>query len=330
MKQHYHSNAKTNSHMRFSIQKSTLSNQALALQYGISIQTVCKWRQRDFVSDLSCRPHKIHYALNDLAKELIRIVRILTWMPLDDLVDTIQSAIPNATRSTVWRTLKHFGINTVPTEKKEAAKKFKDYQPGFLHMDVTYLPRIEGYQRFYLFVAIDRATRVMYYKVYTNRSADSANDFLKACIDFFPFKITHILTDNGNEFTNRFSQGRKEPTGNHRFDKLCKKLKIKHRLIEPFSPQTNGMVERVNGIIKEATVKVNTYETLEQMKIDLNRFLLYYLFNRRHGSLKKELGVRTPYEALQKWYNLEPKLFQTHPEKFKAYTFALLEQRGET
>jgi transposase InsO family protein len=93
-----------------------------------------------------------------------------------------------------------------------------------------------------------------------------------------------------------FSQGRTEPTGNHRFKKLCKKYDIEHRLIEPFSPQTNGMVERANGTIKEATVKVNTYHSLKEMETDLNHFLLYYLFN----SLKKELGVRTPYEALEK------------------------------
>ena len=90
------------------------------------------------------------------------------------------------------------------------------------------------------------------------------------------------------------------------------------------------MVERVNGTIKEATVKVNTYHSLKEMETDLNHFLLYYLFNRRHGSLKKELGVRTPYEALEKWYNLEPTLFKTHPEMFRHQAFALLEQRGET
>jgi transposase-like protein len=134
----------------------------------------------------------------------------------------------------------------VPEEQKAKAKKFKEYAPGFLHMDVTYLPKIDGV-KYYLFVAIDRATRLMYDKVYTSRSAGSATDFLKECERFFPFTITHILTDNAMEFTDRFSQGRKEPTGNHRFDKLCKTLKIDHRLTEPFTPQTNGMVERARS-----------------------------------------------------------------------------------
>jgi transposase InsO family protein len=96
--------------------------------------------------------------------------------------------------------------------------------------------------------------------------------------------ITHILTDNGMEFTDRFSQGRKEPTGNHRFDKLCKTLKINHRLTEPFTPQTNGMVERGNGLIKEQTIKVQSYENLQEMIADLDKFLPYYLFTRHKFS----------------------------------------------
>lgn len=329
MKQHYHSNARTNSHMRQSIQKSSLSSCDLAKQYGVSTQTVSKWRNRTGTGDRSSRPHTIHYALNALEKELIRIVRTTTWMPLDDLVDTIQGVLPHARRSTVSRTLHSFGINQVPQEKKAKAKKFKEYAPGFLHMDVTYLPKIDGV-KYYLFVAIDRATRLMYYKVYNHKTAQNAKDFLNECHAFFPFAITHILTDNGMEFTNRFSRGQTEPTGNHRFDKLCKALGIDHRLTEPFTPKTNGMVERANGIIKEGTIKVESYRTKEEMIADLDTFLLFYLFVRRHGSLKRELNVRTPYEALQSWYNLEPEIFKKHPEKFKADALLWLQQRGGT
>jgi transposase-like protein len=329
MQQSYHSNAKTNSHLRKSIQESDLSNNTLSITYGVSQQTISKWRNRTSTEDKSSRPETIYYALDPLEKEIIRVVRTMTWMALDDLVDTIQSVIPHAKRSTVSRTLQYFEISKVPQEKKAEAKKFKEYEPGYLHMDVTYLPRIDG-AKYYLYVAIDRATRVMYYKVYSNRRVDSSNDFLSECIAFFPFTITHILTDNGLEFTNRFSRGAKEPTGNHRFDKACAARNIKHRLTEPFTPKTNGMVERANGIIKAGTIKVEEYKDLKEMIIDLDKFLLYYLFSRRHGSLKKELNVRTPYEALQSWYNLDPTIFTKHPEKFRADAILWLQQRGGT
>jgi len=38
---------------------------------------------------------------------------------------------------------------------------FKAYEPGYIHIDVKYLPQMEGESsRHYLFLAIDRATRL--------------------------------------------------------------------------------------------------------------------------------------------------------------------------
>jgi hypothetical protein len=54
-------------------------------------------------------------------------------------VEGVLPSIAKANRSNVYRTLKAFGINRVPEEKKEQAKKFKEYEPGYLHVDVTYL-----------------------------------------------------------------------------------------------------------------------------------------------------------------------------------------------
>jgi len=95
----------------------------------------------------------------------------------------------------------------------------------------------------------------MYYQVYENKTANNAVDFLRQCKEFYPFYISHILTDNGFEFTDRFAKGRKTPGGNHKFDKACQKEGIEHRLTAPANPQTNGMVERVNKTIKDATIK---------------------------------------------------------------------------
>ena len=117
--------------------------------------------------------------------------------------------------------------------------------------------------------------------------------------------------------TDKFAGKEKKVSGNHIFDKLCTKENIDHRLTAPFTPKTNGMVERANGIIKNSTI---------------NKFMLFYLFTRRHGSLKKELGskVRTPFDALECWFKIEPKLFKISPNLFRAYAMAKLEQRGET
>lgn len=329
MCQVYHSNARTNSHIRGIIQKSELTNTELATKYGVNKKTISKWKNRDYTNDKSSKPKTIHYALSNLEKEIIRVVRTLTWMDLDDLIDCVSEKIPNANRSNVYRTLRAFSISKVPQQQKDKAKKFKEYEPGYLHIDVTYLPKLDGC-KYYLFVAIDRATRLLYYKIYKNKTAKNAEEFLKECKEYFPFYITHILTDNGLEFTDKFSRGKTEASGNHKFDKECAKDNIEHRLTEPATPKTNGMVERVNGVIKDSTIKATEYKNIEELRKDLNKFLIYYNLNKKHGGLRKELKVRTPYEALKRWYEIEPNIFKISPDEFYAIALRGMEQRGET
>ena len=247
-------------------------------------------------------------------------------MELDDLVDSVLPTIPKANRSNVYRTLTFFGVNRVPEEKKEPAKKFKEYEPGYLHIDVTYLPTLNGI-KYYLYVAIDRATRLMYFKVYKNKTGSNAVCFLKESQSYFPFYISHVLTDNGAEFTDKFTCKKNKASGNHGFDMACIEGNIDHRLTAPFTPKTNGMVERVNGTIKDSTIKVLTYNNETELKADLDKFLVYYNLNRRHGSLKRELKVRTPFDALECWYRIEPDIFRKSPDMFRA---VLLKNHGTT
>ncbi len=59
-------------------------------------------------------------------------------------------------------------------------KTFKAYEPGFVHVDIKYLPQMPGEtQRRYLFVGIDRATRWVFLHIYTDQSESSSTDFLR-------------------------------------------------------------------------------------------------------------------------------------------------------
>ena len=49
-----------------------------------------------------------------------------------------------ARRSTVYRTFVREKINKVPKKEKEKTKKLKEYEHEYLHIDVTYLPKING------------------------------------------------------------------------------------------------------------------------------------------------------------------------------------------
>ena len=182
---------------------------------------------------------------------------------------------PLISQSSVNRCLVANNINKVPKEQKEKANIFKEYQPEYLHVDVTYLPLFNG-QKYYLFVAIDRAFRLLTYLIYEDKTAASTEAFFDHCVDYFPFKITHILTDNGLEFTNCLIGSKKgdlckKPS---KLDQKCTEHGIDHRLTRPATPKTNGMVERVNGTIKNNTILIKKYADNDAMTNDLMQFMV--------------------------------------------------------
>lgn len=324
MKQENHSNARTNIHIRSLINNSDSTNLELSKRFEVSKNTIFKWKNRTTFEDKSSKPNTIKYSLSYDEMELLIHLRSATWWALDEIVELVYGEESSAKRSAVYRLFKTNNINNVPQEKKEEAKKFKEYSPGYLHLDVTYLPKINGKKR-YLYVIIDRATRLMYYKIYDNKTAINTQDFVLEAMDFLPFNITHILTDNGLEFTNRLLKSKKGESCKKAslLDEICLKENIEHRLTEPFTPKTNGMVERVNKTIKDNTIKINKYQDLQQMQADLYNFLQTYNTFKRHSGLRKEINVKTPLKAVYKWYELEPEIFKEKPIDFENKVISL-------
>jgi transposase InsO family protein len=123
------------------------------------------------------------------------------------------------------------------------------------------------------------------------------------------------LTDNGPEFTNRPIKSKKGELCRKlsKLDEVCKTNHIEHRLTRPNTPKTNGMVERANGIIKKEAILKDIYVNKEEMNDALMAFLVYYMLYRRHGGVRKELNVKTPFQAVEKWFMLKPEIFKQNP-----------------
>jgi hypothetical protein len=49
--------------------------------------------------------------------------------------------------------------------------------------------------------------------------------------------LTHVLADNGLEFTDKWARGKGIVDGNHKFDVECKKDSIEHRITAPYIPK---------------------------------------------------------------------------------------------
>ena len=120
-----------------------------------------------------------------------------------------------------------------------------------------------------------------------------------------PMKIVKLLTDNGSQFTDRFTSKKREPTGRHVFDVRCAALNIEHRLCPPRHPQTNGMVERFNGRISEV-VSQTRFASAAELETTLERYVKTY----NQQIPQRALDHRSPVQALKEWQQKKPELFK--------------------
>jgi transposase InsO family protein len=324
-----HKQATTTPRIRAAIQASDEPAWVLAERYGISEQTVWKWRKRDGVHDLSHTPHRLQTTLTPAQEAVAVALRTTLLLPLDDLLAVVREFLnPNVSRSGLDRCLRRHGVSRLhdlkPKAPKPTHKPFKAYEPGYLHVDVKYLPQMaDEERRRYLFVAIDRATRWVFVRIYPAKTAANARRFLRDLERAAPMRITRVLTDNGKEFTDRlFGLRRRPATGTHEFDRLCADLGIEHRLAPPMRPQseedqetvqwtvspTNGMVERFNGRIEDV-LQSHRFRSGEDLEQTILRYVRLY-----NGQLPQSvLKGRTPIDALKDWHQQKPELFKKRP-----------------
>ena len=113
----------------------------------------------------------------------------------------------------LWRVLRREGL----AEKEKPRKKYKPkpyeqmQRPGQrIQIDVKVVPRLsiaDPQLKLYIYTAIDEYSR------YRILGTCSSADFLRKVVDAFArkgVKIECLQTDNGLEFTNRFSSGRRD------------------------------------------------------------------------------------------------------------------------
>jgi transposase InsO family protein len=307
-----HPCARTTPRTRAEINASPAGVTALADMYNITVATARKWKGREDTQDRSHRPHTLKTTMTPAQELLVVELRRTVLLPLDDLLAITREFINAAvSRSGLNRCLRRHGVSDLKSLLPKAEgetpplKTFKDYEPGFVHIDIKYLPQMpDETSRRYLFVAIDRATRWVYFHIYGNQTEASSVDFLRRLKKLAPMKIQKILTDNGSQFTDRFTARDKRATGKHAFDVSCAEMGMVHRLSPPRHPQTNGMVERFNGRISDL-VKQTRFASAAELETTLTLYLQTY----NHHIPQRALNHQTPIQALQKWCAEKPDLF---------------------
>lgn len=125
-----------------------------------------------------------------------------------------------------------------------------------VQVDVKVVPRrciADPELRLFQYTAIDEFTRLRFLAAYPEQSTYSSADFLKRLFKWYArrgIRVECVQTDNGFEFTNRFSNSKRHlPT---LFEATAAKLGIRHKLIRPYTPDTMAKWSAATGRTKSA------------------------------------------------------------------------------
>jgi transposase len=152
--------------------------------------------------------------------------------------------------STVYAVLLRLGMITEEYKKKltkEHLKRYRQPLPGWLQMDVKYVPYLVDGERYYEFNAVDHCSTWRCMRIYEDKSYESLQKFLRELELNCPFPIWEIQTDNGKEFTDKYRVGSDgHPTGFHPLDTWCRQREIRHKLIPIGEKELQGKVENTH------------------------------------------------------------------------------------
>ena len=183
-------------------------------------------------------------------------------------------------------------------EEKEAHGEIETPHPGFLlGQDTYYVGYIKGVGKIYQQTAIDTHSNVGFAKVYPDKTALTAADFLNdKVLPFFDSEnmaLLRILTDRGTEYCGRIET--------HPYQLFLHLNEVEHSRTKVRHPQTNGSTERLNQIIQNEFYKVafrkKIYTSTEEIQVDLDIFMATY--NNERTNQGKHCQGRTPMQTFQ-------------------------------
>lgn len=274
-------------------------------KYNKSRSYIYFWRKRwdGSVESLACQSRRPHHHPNQHTEEELKLIR------------NMRRRNPNLGLPELWHRLKKRGYTRRPESLFRVMRKLgltspakphsgytpKPYEqmtyPGQrVQIDVKVVPLnclADRSQRLFQYTAIDEFTRLRFLEAYPEQSTYSSAEFLKRAVRWFKrygVTVECVQTDNGSEFTNRFTTTKDKPT---LFEQTAIQLGIRHKLIRPYTPRHNGKVERSHREDQKRFYSTHRFYSLA----DFGKQLAAYR-NRSNSKPMRPLSWRSPWEIL--------------------------------
>ena len=275
--------------------------EAAARAEGVSPRTAKKWWDRYCaegiagLQDRSSRPHRVR---SPTPPEVAARIEALRRQRMTGQQIAREVGVSPATIS---RVLRRLGLNRITDlEPAEPVRRYERDRPGeLIHIDIKKLGRFErtghritgdrsdrakagriGWE--YLHLAVDDHSRLAYSEILPDETRTSCLRFLFNVLRFFHrhgVSVERVMTDNGPAFKS------------HRYRDALRGLGIKHKRTRPYTPKTNGKVERFVQTSLREWAYAKAYETSEHRKLELPAFLHQYNWHRPHMGIKAQTPI---------------------------------------
>lgn len=280
-----------------------------AVKYKTNRQYIYRWKRRydgsiESLRDRSRRPHHHPNQHTPAEIKLISDMRrrnpdaglVVFWAKL--MRRGYSRSIPG-----LYRFLRKQGSMAVhPPNPKYIPKPYEQmaYPGQRIQVDVKFVPSaclknsaVIGKQ-FFQYTAIDEYSRWRFVEAFEEHNTYSSALFLQHLVKAFPVPIECVQTDNGTEFTNRFTSHRDRPT---LFQARLAQYGIMHKLIRPYTPRHNGKVERSHRKDNERFYATHLFYSFGDFAKQLQ------VYNRRDYNRfpMRPLGWKSPQQVLDNY-----------------------------
>ena len=226
-------------------------------KYNKSRSYIYFWKKRwdGNMQSLACQSTRPHSHPNQHTEDELKLIRDMRrrnpQLGMIELWYRLCKRGYTRCPESLFRVMRRLGMfPPAKAKNKYIPKPYEQMQyPGQrVQIDVKVVPRrciADSELRLFQYTAIDEFSRLRFLAAYSEQSTYSSADFLHKTTLWFKRRgvaVECVQTDNGFEFTNRFSNSKKDLQT--LFEKTAEQLGIRHKLIRPYTPRHNGKVER--------------------------------------------------------------------------------------
>ncbi len=271
-----------------------------AEKYGVSRASRKYNRNRSFiyfwqkrwdgsVESLACQSRRPHGHPNQHTEAELKLIRDMRrrnpTLGLTELWSRLKKRGYTRRPESLYRVMRKMGMFPQKKKRTYIPKPYEQmtYPGQRVQMDVKVVPRAcitDPELRLFQYSAIDEYSRLRFLAAYPEQSTYSSADFLRRTVKWFArqgIRVECVQTDNGFEFTNRFSNSKRDI--HTLFEKTAAELGIRHKLIRPYTPRHNGKVERSHREDQKRFYSCHAFFSLP----DFEKQLVAY--NRRSNNL---------------------------------------------